>query len=214
MGAVKPAPRATLRAERAQVTRRRIADAARTLFAGKGYGATTLREVAQEAGVAVQTVYAVFGSKAGILRELREAVVVEPEAAALFGRALAGADRRRAVRLFAASIRRRWEAGHDVVVANEDAAATEPAIRAEVDAVLTRRRGGIARLADAVGSMPGPTLDTARVAALFDALSLPEVYRELVVVQGWTPDDYEDWLARTLEEQLELALEGSARPDR
>ncbi len=54
----------------AEVTRRRIVAAARVLFARDGYGATTLRGIATEAGVAVQTVYAVYGSKAGTLAAL------------------------------------------------------------------------------------------------------------------------------------------------
>ena len=48
MGDVKA--RLTLRDERAAVTRRRIADAARTLFGSRGYGATTLKAVADLTG--------------------------------------------------------------------------------------------------------------------------------------------------------------------
>ncbi len=59
-----PARHPTLREERAQVTRRRIADAARRLFFRDGYAATTIARIATEADVAVQTVYAVYGSKA------------------------------------------------------------------------------------------------------------------------------------------------------
>ena len=60
----------SLRAERAAGTRRRIEDAARARFVRDGYAATTLREIADEAGVAVQTVYAVYGSKTNVVRAL------------------------------------------------------------------------------------------------------------------------------------------------
>ena len=75
-----PARRPTLREERAAVTRRRILDAARHRFFEDGYAATTLKAIATEAGVAVQTVYAVFGSKAAMLAELRALAVDLPEA--------------------------------------------------------------------------------------------------------------------------------------
>ncbi|MEU3165471.1 TetR/AcrR family transcriptional regulator [Streptosporangium sp. NPDC006930] len=58
------------RQEQARQTRRAILDAAGRLFVRSGYAATTLAAVAAEAGVAVQTVYAVFGSKRQLLSQL------------------------------------------------------------------------------------------------------------------------------------------------
>ena len=78
------------------------------------------------------------------------------------------------------------------------AAATELEIRSEVEQVMARRRAGIGRLA---ASLP-PPLDVARATAILDALSLPEVYRELIEVHRWTPDDYETWLADALRAYL------------
>ena len=135
MSDVKPGQRPTLRAERAAVTRRRIAEAARALFSRQGYGATTLTTIAGEAGVAVQTVYATYGSKAGILHALREDVLYQPEAGALFAAALDGQGPQQRVELFARSIRWRWEFGHDVVAILDDAASNDPTLRIEVDQV-------------------------------------------------------------------------------
>ncbi|MEU4559403.1 TetR family transcriptional regulator [Actinoplanes sp. NPDC023936] len=58
------------RQEQARVTRRLILGAAAKLFVDPGYAATPLTAVAAEAGVAVQTVYAVFGSKRQLLSDL------------------------------------------------------------------------------------------------------------------------------------------------
>jgi AcrR family transcriptional regulator len=58
------------RQEQARQTRRAILDAASKLFVDPGYAATPLTAVAAEAGVAVQTVYAVFGSKRQLLSDL------------------------------------------------------------------------------------------------------------------------------------------------
>jgi AcrR family transcriptional regulator len=62
-------PKANLdRRERmAQQTRGEILTAARRLFAERGYAATSINDIAQEADVAVQTIYARLGSKRGML---------------------------------------------------------------------------------------------------------------------------------------------------
>ncbi|MGA3030721.1 MAG: TetR/AcrR family transcriptional regulator [Candidatus Limnocylindrales bacterium] len=200
MGDVKERP--TLRDERAGVTRRRIADAARTLFRTRGYGASTLQAVAQEAGVAVQTVYAVYGSKAGILHELRDTVLRQPAAEALYEDAMREPRAERKLELFARSIRRRWEFGHDVVAIHRDAGATDPSVRAEVEQVLDMRRNGIARLARSLETELTPGIDVAYATAVLDALTLPEVYAELTDSQGWSAEQFEAWLARCLKNQL------------
>jgi AcrR family transcriptional regulator len=197
-----PRPAVSLRAERAAVTRRRITMAARRLFARNGYGATTLKEVASEAGVAVQTVYAVYGSKAGILEALREEALHQPEAEALVREATEQPSPVRCLELFARSIRRRWELAGDIVAIHRDAATTDPAVREGVERVLGIRRAGMAGLARTLGGDLRDGMDVTRATAILDALTLPEVYAELVDVQGWTPDEYEAWLAAALVREL------------
>src|ERR1700722_11984222 len=58
------------RRQQADETRRRIVEAARRLLGKTGYDTTTIAEIAADAGVATQTVYAVFGTKQGILLAL------------------------------------------------------------------------------------------------------------------------------------------------
>ena len=60
------------RAEQAAATRRAILTAARDLFVHRGYAATTVSEIADAAGVSVDTLYATIGRKPVILRELIE----------------------------------------------------------------------------------------------------------------------------------------------
>ena len=64
------------RAERARATRRRIIDAAAAQFVAHGYGATLLDQVAERAGVAVQTVYFHFGNKRSLLKEALDVAAV------------------------------------------------------------------------------------------------------------------------------------------
>lgn len=194
--------RPSLRAERAAVTRRRILEAAHVRFAADGYGATTLQAIADEAGVAVQTVYAVWGSKAGILRALREALARQPEAELLYDAALAMPRAADALALFARSIRARWEEGADIVRIHAEAAASDASLREEVGHVLARRRAGLRRLVEAVAGSLRAGLDVERASAIVDALTLPEVYLELTRVGGWSADEYEAWLSVALVSEL------------
>ena len=58
--------RSALRAEQAEQTRLRIAHAARNCFIERGWAGTSVRSVATAAGVSEATVFAVYGTKAGL----------------------------------------------------------------------------------------------------------------------------------------------------
>jgi len=73
-------PKKLSRRERAKATQRRIVKAADKLFSEQGYVGTTMAQVAEAAGVAVQTVYFAFNTKAALLsRAYQLAVGGEPE---------------------------------------------------------------------------------------------------------------------------------------
>lgn len=194
--------RGTLREERAAATRRRIEDAARRLFARQGYAATTIADIAREAGVAVQTVYAAHASKTGILAALRLRAVEQPEAEAGYRAAMAEPDPVRGLLGFAASIRQRWEATGDVIAIHNDAGNVDPAVRAGVEDALRRRRGGLAALAGRLAPALRPGLGPDDAAAILDALTMPEVYLALTGAHAWTPDAYEAWLGEALVREL------------
>jgi len=60
------------RARREQAARNRDAalDAAERLFLERGYAGTSIASIAQEAGLSVQTIYKVFGSKSGLVKAI------------------------------------------------------------------------------------------------------------------------------------------------
>jgi AcrR family transcriptional regulator len=209
----------SIRAERAALTRRRIEDAARARFARDGYASATLRQIADDAGVAVQTLYAVYGTKAELVRSLVRRLRDDPGADAAFGEALAASSTDQALTAFARSIRRRWQGGHDIVAIHADAASADPGLRAEAEMALAARRGGIATLARHLAdiSSVGPDVvetssvapDAAELAAIIDALTLPELYAELTIVHGWAADRYETWLGS----MLRTAVRGATAPE-
>jgi len=69
------------RAEQAAQTRHAVLEAARDLFVSNGYAATTVAEIAREARVAVDTVYATVGRKPALLREVLESAISGSDAA-------------------------------------------------------------------------------------------------------------------------------------
>lgn len=58
--------------EEAAITRRRLLEAALSVFSEKGYAAATLEEIAQEAGLTRGAIYWHFGDKAGLYNALLE----------------------------------------------------------------------------------------------------------------------------------------------
>src|SRR5918998_144168 len=84
-------PRTTLRERQSALTRSVILDVARRQFAESGYAAATVRPIAKEAGISLQTLYSTFGSKQGILEvcgdiivTFREGAAGDPEVAAAY----------------------------------------------------------------------------------------------------------------------------------
>jgi len=99
-----PDPRRPPRRERAQATRLRITKAASVLFCERGYAGTTMADIADAAGVAVQTVYFVFHTKSDVLSStydlavLGEGEPIPPQAQEWHRRAAAEPDAAAAVR--------------------------------------------------------------------------------------------------------------------
>jgi AcrR family transcriptional regulator len=66
--------------QRSTQTRRRIVAAAHGLFVSRGYAGTTFQEVADAAGVSVQTVYFHYGSKSQLLKQVVDVASVGDDA--------------------------------------------------------------------------------------------------------------------------------------
>jgi AcrR family transcriptional regulator len=56
------------RQETSRATRSRIMDAAKSSFIARGFGATTIRQIADDAEVSQETIYKTFGGKAALLK--------------------------------------------------------------------------------------------------------------------------------------------------
>jgi AcrR family transcriptional regulator len=196
----------TRRAERAEETRRRIVAAATGLFAELGYSATTMETIADEADVAVETVYSRFRNKARLLDAVLGPAIVgdddprpleeRPEMAAI--RALS--DQTAQVRAMAHLSRTILERAAQVHLILETAAACDEKAAQLHRADRRRRRQGQAAYIDMLmgnGALrEGLTAEDA--ADTYASLANPSTYRLLTVDRGWTPLRFEHWLADCL----------------
>lgn len=192
----------THRQRQALATQKLIVDAAQELFLEQGYTATSIEAIAAKAGVAVSTVYAVFTNKRGILKAIRQAWHDESRQRDIYQEALGLPDPRRRLELAAHATRRQWEAGATMITIYQGAAAADKEAAAELKEALQGRRAALTHFIEDMAQMLRPNLAPAQAAAIFRALTLAEVYQELVVQAGWTPDKYEAWLAQILILQL------------
>src|SRR3989442_14879714 len=101
--------RVPLRQRQALETRRAIAHAARSLFAERGYAATSIEAVADEAGGAARTGYATFGTKKVILGAICEEWLAEGGVVESVGEGKEETGLPRPLRLGAPSSRPSWE---------------------------------------------------------------------------------------------------------
>ena len=192
----------THRQRQALWTRRLIVEAAKGLFLERGYAATTMDAIAKEAGVAVSTVYAIYKNKRTILRAIREAWHEQTRAREINEEASRQPDPERRLEMVANATRRQWETGGAVVAVYQGAAAADREAAAELKQALRGRRAALDRVVEGMKEALRPDLDEDRAAAILRALCRPEVYRELVGESGWSPNEYEAWLFKTLTEQL------------
>lgn len=191
-------PKPTYRAQQAAATRERIINAARTEFRTKGYGASTIADIAESGGVAVPTVYKLFRNKPRLL-----AAVVDSWRAQWNPVPLRGNERaRELIAWWCSVVRRQWETGLDIAIIFAAAITSNAEAREELRSRLSEREEVIRSIATRLKSKlrRGVTVETA--AALLSALTLPEIYRELVRDRGWSADAYEAWLNETLAAQI------------
>ena len=190
------------RQRQAERTRELILDGARAIFLEAGYAAATIEDVARRAGVGVSTVYAVLGSKRGILVALGESWGRDTGRRELLREAEIEEDLATRLETAAHATRREWESGAQSMAVLESAAAADREAARTVETARSERERAYAPLVASLGARLRAGLDPSAAFAIFAALTRAELYRELVGRHGWSPDRYEAWLGQTLVEQL------------
>lgn len=207
MAATPRSYRSPLREEQARLTRTRILDAARELFLSSGYPGTTVAAIARHAGVAVDTVYATYGTKAALVKELVDVTVGgDDRDVALLDRAgplamRAEPDQHRQLEMFARGMSLQLERSRPIDDMLRSAAAVDPEIASiRADVQVRQRRQAMQSVASWVAAR-GPLRDgltTRRAGEAIWALTSPEMHRMLRDDCAWTAQRYRSWLAYTL----------------
>ena len=199
------------RRERAEEERRatqlRVVEAARRLFLTNGYAATTMAEIAREAGVAVQSVYSAGQSKADLLHLVTDLAVAGDDQQVMllqrpdFAAVANESDPERQVRMIAALIAATMERLAPVWVAYREAAAVDAKAAANLVAAHQRRHETFAGM---IGMIPEHRLRRSPEEATDTAWAIGsiDVFLLLRSIQGWDATRYATWLRQTLVDQL------------
>ncbi|EFL26819.1 putative transcriptional regulator, TetR family [Streptomyces himastatinicus ATCC 53653] len=185
-----------LRDRREALTLRTILTAARRLFAEHGYARTPIRSIAKEAGVAPQTIYAHFGSKAGVLNGLVDLMDEEAGLPELLAEAAELTDPDTLLGLLAKACRQARERCGDIATMLNTGAAVSPDIAATQAEGARRNRLGVERVIERVRATGCGVHPKAVDIAV--ALMSAGVHDSLVLDADWAPEDYEAWLKDTL----------------
>jgi AcrR family transcriptional regulator len=193
-----------VRDEQAARTRARILESASQLFLERGYARTTMKEIADRAGVARDTVHAVFGNKAKVLTSLIDLRLVPDESVANITQrpelqdVKTETDQRTQIERFADFIAGVSTNLRPVFEILRTASAVEPEMATvfeEMDRYRMRNMQRYARWFAARGPL---RVSTRRAGEIIWTLASPDVGRMLCDELGWTEAEHARWLADAL----------------
>jgi AcrR family transcriptional regulator len=200
------------RDEQAARTRQDILSAAGSLFRERGYGATSMPRIAAEAGVVVETIYRIFGSKAGLFRAVMDAVLaggasradIPVEERPVIRAVIDETDPRRQIELYTATQPGIHRRAGPLLRALRGGVASDPELRALWDEMETWRLDGQGRFVEMLARRGrlrhGLSVEGARD-VLWTLCSLA-VHDLLVIERGWTSKRYQAWLTAALIREL------------
>lgn len=199
------APRRRAGAER---TRAAVLAAFRDLVFERGVREATIRRTAERAGVSTETIYKTFGSKPHLLKALWDVILAGDDAPVSMARrpalldVLACRDLDHALELYAQfvqGVHERLAPLHRVLTTTGG-----PELAPLLADTENERRRGLASLTThlAEHDLLPTGVDRGRLADAGWALTSPHLFTQLTLECGWSPKDYQQWLAATLRSQM------------
>jgi len=203
--------RSPRRDQQAAETRAAVLEAAVRLFGERGWAATGMREVARVAGVSVETVYAGFGSKSDLLMAALDVAAVGDAAPVPLDQrpefaALGSGTRQQRVAAAARGITGAHQRTTGLYLALREAAASDSDLARRLREVEERRRVSIGQ---ALSLVAGRAVTGQERDGLWAVLAV-EVYQLLTGPSGWTPQQYQTWVAAVIDRLLDLAPQREA----
>ena len=184
--------------------------AALRLFREQGYAATPMQAIADEAGVAVQTLYFTFGTKRALLSEILDiAIAGDEEPVATLDRPhvqalLDDPDPVAQLRGQARVTRTVYERLAPALEVVRGAATADPDLAALWERSIQQRATVMERFIAALAAKTAlrDGMDQATAVDIALALQSPELIMFLTGQRGWSPEKYEQWLANALISEL------------
>jgi AcrR family transcriptional regulator len=192
------------RQRQADETRQRIAASARRLLEEIGYAGMTIPAVAKAAGVAVPTVYAIFGSKKGIITELLDMARFGDAYQALIAQVMKITDPLERLAFAPRFARQIYESEIPVERLLRGAGMLTPELAAVEQERDCSRREAQAMLIDGLerAKLLRAGLDREAARDVLWAMTSRELYRMLVRERGWPAKRYEEWLTNAIRSEL------------
>ena len=200
----EPPPKLTRREQYALTTKRAIVDAARRLFAERGYFATTVDDIAAEADVAPATVYSSTGGKQGLLSELIRLWQSDPLIKSTMNELHAASDPNVIIDRLSSATRQIREAWADVIAILLTTAPHDAGVATQLNIPTENYRAAIGEIAQRLAKL-GALRDGVDVTQASDILWFYFGYSALSTLRdeiGWTYERAELWLANQAKRDL------------
>jgi AcrR family transcriptional regulator len=201
MSKIKKRPyRSVTRNTKAAQTRARTLAAAKNLFESEGFEHVTIEKIAHAADVSIPTIYSLFQSKRGVLRALMDEALPKEQFDALVEKSVQAKSPTMRLHFSAKIARQMYDAEKTQMDVFRGAAVLAPEFK-ELEKEREMRRYArqeitIQAMAKEQSLATGLTIKKAR--DILWAFTGRDLYRMLVIEQGWTSNDYEKWLAQML----------------
>lgn len=192
--------RPTRREIAAAETRCEILRTARRLFAERGFAGTTIKRIAEEAGVAVQTVYSSVGAKSALVLALIDTIDEEAGVAELAADLFNQTKPAQVIAIDVRITRQLNERCGDLIWALRSAASSDPQAAAAVDVGMARHNEGALQTAGRLADMGAlrAELTADQGAAVLAMMTSNESWQQLTQRAGWNYDEAESWLTASL----------------
>ena len=189
-----------------RATRLRIIEAAKALFVARGYPATTLEAIAEAADTSLPTLYRLFSSKPALLKAVLDVSFGADDQPIAFEdrpdvqAARSETDPQALITAFARIGRDFMERSSAILRVLATAAAVDPEAARLMEEIRRQRHTGQSRMVAALAARDAldPDLDSSEAADITYAAFSPDVHYILTVERGWTAEQYERWLIRSL----------------
>lgn len=192
--------RSVARNAQAAQTRGRILVAAKNLFESEGFECVTIEKIAQSGDVSIPTVYSLFQSKRGVLRALMDEVLPADQFDALVEMSIQEKSPEIRLSISAKIARQMYDAEKVQMNLFRGAVVLAPEFKElEKEREMRRyRRQEVTIKAMVREKSLAKGLSEAKARDILWAFTGRDMYRMLVVEQGWASKEYEKWLAQSL----------------